>query len=174
MFKEFDILKIFFEEPSREFNVREVARLLKLAPATASKELKEFAKQGILKERKERMLILYKSNLDHELYQDLKKFYILRILKDSQFIDGLNKFYLKPTIVLFGSAATGLDIEDSDLDLVIFTEKKKDFPKISEFEKKFQRKIQMFIISDIKELKNEHLMNNVLNGIVIQGEIKWI
>ena len=26
----------------------------------------------------------------------------------------------------------------------------------------------------IKDLKNEHLINNVLNGIVIQGELKWI
>jgi len=72
MFKELNNLKVFFESPAREFNVRETARILKIAPATASKRLKEFAKKGILKERKERFLNLYKPNFESELYLDLK------------------------------------------------------------------------------------------------------
>ena len=41
MFKELNTMKIFLEEPNREFNIREASRILKIAPATASKELKE-------------------------------------------------------------------------------------------------------------------------------------
>ena len=52
MFEELNMLKPFFEYPDREFNVREVARILKIAPATASNKLKLFGNKGLLKERK--------------------------------------------------------------------------------------------------------------------------
>jgi len=174
MFKELNIIRIFFEEPNREFNVREVARILKIAPATASSQLKELAREKLLKEKKERNLIIYKANLDEEKYEDLKVYYNIKKIKDSGLIEELNKFYVKPTIVLFGSASFGLDTEDSDIDLVILSEKTEEFSKKEKYEKIIKRRLQLFIIKNIKDLKNEHLINNVLNGIVIQGELKWI
>src|SRR3989338_1953296 len=149
MFKELNILKIFLESPTKEFNVREAARTLKITPATASSKLKFFSKDGLLKGRKERNLLLYRAGLDRDKFRDLKLFYNIRKLKESGFVEELNKFYLKPAIILFGSAAYGLDTEESDMDLAIISENKKD-------------------------LKNKHLINNVLNGRVIQGEVKWI
>lgn len=174
MFKELNILKIFFESPTKEFNVREVARNLKIAPATASTQLKKFSKKGILKERKERTLNLYKADLENEDYRNIKRFYNIKKINGSGLIEELNKFYLKPTIILFGSASDGVDIEDSDIDLLIISEKTKEFKQINKFEKKFNRKIQLFIVKNIKDLKNKHLINNVINGVKIQGEIKWI
>jgi len=173
MFKELNTLKLFFEEPTREFNVREVARILKIAPATASKDLKELAKKGFLIERGERNLILYKASLENENYRDLKIYYNIRKIKDSGLIDALNKVYLKPTIALFGSAITGMDTETSDFDVLIISEKTAGFEK-EKFEKKLNRKLQLFIIRDIRAIKNEHLINNILNGITLQGTIKWI
>ena len=174
MFKKLNILKIFFEEPTREFNVREVARILKIAPATASKELKELVKQSILKETKQKIFNLYKANLESDFYRDLKIYYNLRKIKDSGLLEALNKFYLKPTIVLFGSVASGLDTETSDFDLLIISEKIKEFPESRKFEKKLNRKLQIFVVENIKELKNKHLINNIINGITLQGKIKWI
>ncbi len=173
MFKKLNIIKIFLEEPSREFNVREVARILKIAPATASKELKTLAKESILKEREQKIFKLYKSDLESENYKDLKIYYNLRKIKETGFLGSINKFYLKPVIILFGSAAYGLDTENSDFDILIVSEKTKEFPNLKEFEKKLNRKIQLFIVKNIKELKNKNLINNVLNGIVLQGDIKW-
>ncbi|MBW2981605.1 nucleotidyltransferase domain-containing protein [Candidatus Woesearchaeota archaeon] len=174
MFKKLNILRIFFEEPSREFNVRETARILKISPATASKELKDLVKKGLLKERKERILNLYKSNLENDFYKDLKIFYNIRKIKDSKLIEELNQYYLKPAIVLFGSASRGEDTETSDFDLLIISEGKKEFTEKDKFEKKINRKLQLFVVKKIKELKNEHLINNILNGITIQGKVKWI
>lgn len=174
MFKEVNTLKPFLEEPNREFNVRELARLLKIAPATASKKLKEFAKNGLLKQREERMLLLYKADLDSESYTDLKVYYNIRKIKESGLIEALNKFYLKPSIVLFGSAATGLDTETSDIDLFIETEKKSNIEPLKTFEKKLNRTLQILTAPNIQKLKNPHLINNILNGITIQGTLKWI
>ena len=167
-----DTLKVFFEEPNREFGVREVSRILKVSPATASKKLKELAKGNFLKERKERIFILYKANLESDDYRDLKLYYNLRKLRESGLLDALNIFYLKPTITLFGSAARGLDTETSDFDLIIISEKTDSFDT-KRFEEKINRKLQLFVVNNVKELKNEYLINNVLNGIVVQGNVKW-
>jgi predicted nucleotidyltransferase len=174
MLKEFNILKVFFEEPSKEFNVREVARRLKISPATASKDLKELNKKGILKKREERIFDLYMANSESDLYRDLKIFYNIRKIKESGLIESINKFYLKPTLILFGSASKGLDTETSDFDIVIISEKIKEFKDLKIFEEKLNRKLQIFAVKEIKNLKNRHLINNVLNGIVLQGEVKWI
>jgi len=173
MFKELNIMRLFFEEPTREFNVREVARLVKVSPATASKQLKSLAKNSLLKGRKERMLNLYKSNLESDLYKDTKIFYNMRKVKDSGLIESLNRFYLKPTIVMFGSCASGTDTETSDFDFLILSEKTKEFPEIRKYEKKLNRKLQLFVVQNIRDLKNEHLINNVLAGISLQGRLKW-
>ncbi len=174
MFKKLNILRLFLEEPSREFNIREVARLLSISPATASKELKELVKLGLLKERRERIFNFYKANLESDLYRDIKVFFNIRKLKESNLINELNKFYLKPTIVLFGSSAFGLDTETSDFDLLIISEKTREFTDLKKFEKKLNRRIHLFVVKDIRDIKNEHLINNILNGITIQGKIKWI
>jgi len=173
MFKEINILRLFFEESTREFNVREIARILKISPAAASYKLKALANKSLLRERKERMLILYKANLESELYQDSKVFYNVRKIKESGLIKELNKFYLKPTIILFGSITFGLDTETSDIDLLIISEKKKEFTQRSKFEKKLNRPIQILIVKEVKELKNKHLISNIINGIVLQGKIRW-
>ncbi len=173
MFKKLNIIRIFLEEPNREFNVREAARILRISPATASKDLRNFVKQGLLKLRKERIFHLYMANTENDCYKDLKIFYNIKKIKDSGLIDALNKYYLKPAIVLFGSASRGEDTETSDLDLVVVSEKTKEFPKLKKFEQKIRKKIQLFRVKNIKELRNKHLVNNVLNGIVLQGRLKW-
>lgn len=174
MLKELNNIRIFFDFPTKEFNVREVARILKIAPATASKKLKEFSKKGILKEKAERNLLLYKANLENESYRDLKIYYNIRKIKESGLVECLNLYYLKPTIILFGSFSEGMDNENSDIDLVIISEKTSEFPKIKEFEKKLSRTLQLFVVKDINDLKNNHLINNVINGINIQGKSRWI
>ena len=45
---------------------------------------------------------------------------------------------------------------------MIISEKTEEFPNIKKFERKLKRRIQLFVIKEIKDLKNEHLVNNVL------------
>lgn len=174
MFKDLNTMETFFESPTKEFSVREFSRILKISPATASKRLRNLAKVGLLCERKERVLNLYGANIENDFYRDFKIFYNIRKIKGSGLLDSLNRFYLKPAIVLFGSASSGTDTETSDFDLLVLSEKAKEFPEKRKFEKLLNRKLQIFAVREIKELNNEHLINNVLNGIVLQGEIKWI
>jgi len=173
MFKEFNFLKPFLEEPTREYNVREFAKLVKMSPATASKNLKEFSKKSFLVYRKERNLDLYKANLEGSSYRDVKIYYNIQKIRNSMILDELNQFYLKPTVVLFGSASTGLDTLDSDFDILVISEKNEKID-LEKYEKKLNRGIQLFVYKSIKQIKNNHLVNSILGGIILQGEIKWI
>ncbi|MFT4311048.1 MAG: nucleotidyltransferase domain-containing protein [Candidatus Woesearchaeota archaeon] len=173
MFKELNTLNLFLEDPTRSFSVREVARILKISPATASKKLKGFKAQNFLKHKNELNHDLYKANLESHKFKDLKTYYSIRKLKESSLIKELDKFYVKPTIILFGSISKGLDTKSSDIDLVVISENTKEFPKKIEFEKLFEKNLQIFAVSNLKDLKNNHLINNALNGIVLQGHIIW-
>lgn len=173
MFKELNILEVFFESSTKELDVREVAKAVKITPATASKKLKKFAKQGILKYKKERILDLYAANLESDSYKDLKVYYSITKLRKSGLIEELNKFYIKPTVILFGSVAHGLDTETSDIDLVVVSERAKDFPEKEVFGKRLGRVIQIFAVKKLQGLRNPHLINSALNGIVLQGELQW-
>lgn len=173
MFKEINNLGPLLNEPQREFNVRELARILKITPATASKKLKEFTKKDLLSYRKERTFDLYKANLESECLRDLKVYHSITKIRQSGLIESFNQFYLKPTIVLFGSSATGYDTKESDLDLLIISPNQKEFPLKNKYEKKLKKDIQLFIVKNIKGLPNKHLINSVLNGIVLQGALTW-
>lgn len=173
MFKELNVMSIFFESPKKEFSVRDVARVSGITPATASKQLKLFLGQGILKHRKLKVSDLYSANIDNEYYRDIKIFYNIRKLKESGIIDSMDRFYAKPAIVLFGSAANGMDTETSDIDLLVVSEKTAEFPESDQFKKKLGRELHIFPVRKIQDLKNMHLINNILNGIVIRGEIEW-
>ncbi|MCK5023823.1 MAG: nucleotidyltransferase domain-containing protein, partial [Candidatus Aenigmarchaeota archaeon] len=120
------------------------------------------------------MLNLYSANIDSNYYRDVKVFYNITKLRNSGILEALDKFYMRPTIVFFGSGSYGMDIETSDFDLVIISEKTTEFKDREKFERKLNRRLQIFAVKDIKEIKNNHLINNILNGITIQGAVKWI
>lgn len=174
MFKELNILKIFFENPSKEYGVREIARALNISPATASQRLQELYSQKVLRYRPDRTLDLYSADMTRPEYIDTKKYYSIIKLRESGIIDALNKEYLKPTIILFGSVSTGLDTETSDIDLVVISEKITEFKRRKEYEKKLGKEIQIINIKNLRDITNPHLINNILNGTTLQGEIVWI
>ena len=76
-----------------------------------------------------------------------------------------------PIIIVFGSFSKGEDIENSDIDIYVETPSKKEI-SLKKFEKKLNRKIQVFRNKSIKKIKNEDLANNILNGIVLNGNLE--
>ena len=168
-----ELMEIFFNEPKKKFNTREIARILSISPTTATNLLKNLVIKEVIFGTVERNMNLYKANTEGELYKDLKIFYNIRKIKDSGLIDALNEFYLKPTIVLFGSASRGEDDTTSDIDLFILSEKTTEFPKLKFFEKILNREIQLIVADSVEKINNKYLTNNILNGIKLQGELKW-
>jgi DNA-binding transcriptional ArsR family regulator len=147
MFSEISKLKLFFEDPHREWAVREYARRVKIAPATASKLLTELAKQGILIKRKERIYHLYKANFQSNDYKDLKVYYNVRKIRESGIVDYLSKKFPGKSVLLTGSWSTGQDHLGSSIIFAVIANENKNL-NLSEFEKKLNQSIKVKVHSN--------------------------
>jgi len=168
MLKIINNLSPFFEDCYKRINVREYSRLMKISPPTVSKLLFEYKKIGLLLMEKDRNYLFYHANKDSQDFIDLSKIYWRNKL--SNIIEYLNKELLNPTVILFGSLSKAEVKIDSDIDLCIFSEKKKI--NLNSFEKKFKREIQVFFYDSIKNIDNQELKNNIINGYLLNGKIK--
>lgn len=171
-----NILKYFFEEPERQLHIRELSRITKKSPASISKYLNELKKEKILLSEKKFNHIFYKANTEFPLFKTRKLSYNLEQLHTSGLIEYLQDQYNHPqAIILFGSYAKAENNLKSDIDIVIITPLKKQV-KTEQFEKKLGHSIQLFIHShdEIKLMatKNKELLNNFINGIILQGYLE--
>ncbi len=58
----FRILKLFFDEPDREFYLREIARLAKISPASVHQIMKELEKMKVVRREKTPAIDKFKAN----------------------------------------------------------------------------------------------------------------
>jgi predicted nucleotidyltransferase len=170
MLEIFNRLKPFFEDITTDFGVREFARKTNISPPTASTILTNFEKKRLLTSKAERGFKLYKANTYSEYFRDLLKLYNIWKIRNSKLIEQLNKYYLHPTIILFGSFAKGENIPESDIDICIISEKTTKIT-LQYFEKKLNHPIQIFVVKELSDLKNKHLIKNIMNGTILQGEL---
>ena len=158
----------FIEDCYREIGVREYAREIKITAPTASKKLKEFEKEGLLKKRTERNYLLFRTNRESYILKNISRIYWTEKIK--KFIDYINSEFHTPTIVLFGSLVKLEAKKDSDIDLAILTNINKKI-NLSNYEKIYKREIQLFRFESLKDI-NKELQQNIINGYVIQGELE--
>lgn len=171
MLNKINNLKPFFEDITREYGVREYARANKISPPTSSKLLKELQKESLLKSRHERRNLLFKANQESTIFKDLMILYNKRRIEESGLLDYLEKKFNYPTIVLLGSFAKAENIPESDIDLCIIAMDKKE-ADIKKFEEILKHTIHMIVFSSLEDIKNRNLLENVLNGIVLRGNIR--
>lgn len=161
-------LKPFFEDNYRRINVREYARLQKISPPTASKHLERLHKEGLLKKEFDKQYIYYHANKESDLFLEFSRIFWKLTLEKSSFIDFIEKEFLNPVTILFGSLSKAEAKADSDIDLAVFTPTKKEV-KFEKYEKLLKRKIQLFVFRKKEDVKNTELLNNILNGYKIRG-----
>ncbi|MCK5283875.1 MAG: nucleotidyltransferase domain-containing protein [Nanoarchaeota archaeon] len=89
-------------------------------------------------------------------------------LENSLLIKEIEQKFLNPVIILFGSLSKAEAKSDSDIDIAIFSPTKKQID-VSKFEKKLNRKIQLFVFKDKNSVSNQNLLNNILNGYKVSG-----
>ena len=159
----------FIEDCYREIGVREYSRIIKTTPPTASKILKEFELEGLLKRRIDRGYLLFRANRENPLLKDLSKIYWKEKLKEV--IEDINSRLYEPAIVLFGSLIKLEAKKDSDIDLAVFTGIKKNI-NLEKFEKNLKRKIQIFTFKSLSDINSKELKTNILNSYIIQGVIR--
>jgi predicted nucleotidyltransferase len=168
-YSRYKILEVFFKQPRKIFYIREVARLVNLTQPAVTKHLKELEKNKLILRTEEGLYGGYKANRDNELFKLLKQQNTILLLNDSGCINFIHEKLMPQTIILFGSASKGEDIEESDIDL--FIETKDEELKLDKYEKLLNRKINLFFKRNFNDLSNE-LKNNIINGIKLYGFLK--
>ncbi len=160
MLKILNDLKPFIEDCYRELGVREYSRLMKIAPPTASKLLKEFELEGLLKKKNERGYLLFRANRESNLFRDFALTYWREKL--SHLFKAIHEKFLFNEIILFGSLSKLENTINSDVDIYA------DIPakeiNLTSIEKKLKREVQIHFK---EKSKNSLLLANIKKGVKI-------
>ena len=161
------ILGLFFDNPSREFHLRELSRLLKLSMPTIISATDNLSKERLIIKIKEKVLTKVMANRENINFTRYKRLYNLEKIYVSSITDHLSNIYNHPkNIILFGSYSRGEDIENSDIDIAITTNKKLSLTLLK-YEKFLKKTINVHEMDTNKI--SEEFKANLANGIVLEG-----
>lgn len=174
MERKLTILRPFFEDPNRKYSIRELSRILKINHTTVRQYLNKLVKEEFLSINKQGMysfyqLVLNKKTLNLKLYYNLEK------IRESNIVEDLEKAYDFPVIIMFGSYASAMDDAASDVDICLISNIEKEF-STEKYEKKLNRKVSIHKFKkyswENSKKTNPNLINNICNGIVLSGELE--
>jgi len=128
LIKDFEILSVFGNEYNKKARESEIVQITKMPQRTVSRKLNNLAKSGVLSYTREGKNKIYSLNKNNpSMFQILV---LIESYKSITFLDKHPKLALIlkdiPQSLIFGSYAKNNASEISDLDLVIFSNKKKD------------------------------------------------
>ncbi|MDP4012952.1 MAG: nucleotidyltransferase domain-containing protein [Candidatus Nanoarchaeia archaeon] len=168
-YSRYRILEKFLDFPRKNYYVREISRLAKISHPSVILHLKALVKDGLIIKEKIGIYPTFIANRDSEIFKIYRRFNIILRITESGLLDYLYDKCLPNSIILFGSASKGEDLEESDIDLFVQSPEKK--LNLDKYEKLLNRKISLFFEENFSKLNNE-LKNNILNGIILRGYIK--
>lgn len=163
------IMELFFEEPARSFQLREISRLTKMAPTSVRHYLKELSAEKLIGKHTKTIYPSYSANETNRLFKIYKQQTIILKLYLSGLIDYLEEQLHPASIILFGSVRKGEYTKKSDIDLFIQAEPKE--LDLNRYRKQLKHRINIFYEEDISKISKE-LLNNIINGIKLSGYLK--
>ncbi len=165
----FEVARIIFQNPSKIFHIRELERETKLSTTAISSAVAILSHYNIIKVESDRVT---KKVTPSNAFTDYKLIFNLYCLTRLGLIGLLKTSFYPEAIVLFGSYARGEDNENSDIDLLIISDRTAEL-ELNKYETQLGRKISLHVIKDLKDSTKE-FKNTVANGVVLYGYLKVI
>lgn len=165
----FKVLEVFFNDPVKDFQLREISRMIGLSHKSVLSYLNKLLGLGLVKLNTKTLYKSYNANTENPLFLRYKKTVNQMKVYESGLVDYLYEKLMPNVIILFGSYSKGTDTKTSDIDL--FLEAKEEKVNVLEFEKSLGRKIHLVFEKNIRDLSKE-LKNNIANGIVLSGSLR--
>lgn len=167
------ILNFLFANPTKEFNMLRLSQVLGVSQPAIKKAMPFLAKKDYIKLSKDKESKRYAIFLNRDNPEII---YMKRVKNlDNIYSSGLVKFLFElfpgSTIILFGSYSFGEDTEKSDVDIAVIGSEEKEL-NLAIYEKAFGRVISINFFNSFREIKDNNLKNNILNGIVLSGSVK--
>jgi predicted nucleotidyltransferase len=180
------IMHLFYKDKTIKLHLREISRQTRLHEPSASRFLNDLEKEQILKSEKDGNLKKYsiqktaKTYLIFELF-DLNRFENLPSIRKNAIKTYLDILPEKPVFaILFGSTAKGTYKEDSDIDILIITNKKINAEnaekeadaltaiKVSTFQKTYNK----FLI-ELKMKEDKVVQSAIVSGYPLINHIQY-
>ena len=166
-------IRYFLENPHSEVYLREYSRILEISPNTAQRFLELFLKEKLITDERKANLRYFKANTENIVYRQLKIALSMKEFNDAGIVKYLEKTGVI-SAVLYGSVAKGLDDKESDIDLLIISNKKNKL-NFNECEKRLGREItsQEYTLGEWEKIKssNKAYYQEVMStGITLIGE----
>lgn len=174
VFGKLNTLRYFIEDPEKDFHLRGLAKISGRSPSTISSNIGLLKKLGVVSAKSSRGLTLIRANTESQLYRDAKLFYNLYIIRESGLIGFISENLRPKSLVLFGSFRKSENIPRSDIDLFAEVDEVKRID-LSKFESKLGHEVQLMQATsrEIGAMRRDiHLMNNIANGIVLEGFLR--
>lgn len=163
-----EIKELFFENPEKQFYLRQIARLTKTPKTTCSRVLNKLVKEKIISRAKSEPVNLYSANTLNQMYLFYKKQHILEKMAKSGLIEFIEQKTICRAIILFGSCSKAEYDKDSDIDLFVLGEE--NYLNLKKF--KLKHKINLHFSDSFQNI-SEELKNNILNGDKLYGYLRW-
>ncbi len=149
---------------------REIAKLLQVSPTAIANSMKKLRDSNLVRVEKTKTINFVSFNRDEPKAIELKRAENLKSIYVSGLSECLERELAGGTIILFGSYSLGEDTNASDIDIAVI-ERKDKLLHLEKYEEILNRKINVNFYSSWKDI-NQHLRNNILNGIVLQGSVE--
>lgn len=168
----FKILEYFLLNPTKETYLKELAKKLEISPRSVKIYCDTFVKDGLINREIKGNMHLFSTNNENFRIREMKRAFFINILSELG-IDKISEECI--SIAIYGSHASGIYDEKSDIDLLIIgNEKQINRDLLVKFMKKIGKEIQLNVITMIKwekmKKENDAFVNSVLrNHILIKG-----
>jgi len=168
----FKILEYFLLHPTEKNYLQELAKKLDISPGSVNNYCNIFEKDGLINREIKGNLHLFSTNNDNFRVRELKKAFFINLLGELD----IQKISDKCTsIAIYGSHASGLYDEKSDIDLLIIVSKEQiNRDLVVKIMNKVGKEIQLNVLSMIKweKMKKENdafAMSVIKNHVLIKG-----
>lgn len=160
------VLYFLLAHSDKKYYDREISRLAKVSRASTNYSLHNLMNAGLVERDKKGRMYFYYINNEDSLIKQLK---ITQNLIDIKpLVDKLKPVSLK--IILYGSASTGTNHAESDLDLFVLTREAKKTKDII-YKSSLKERLQYVINSpqDFIKMKKQNLIfyKEISNGIIL-------
>lgn len=169
-FNRYKIMRVFFDEPNRKFQLRELERITGISLPSVKQHVEALWKEGLLKEVKGGVYKGYKSSMS-KTYRILKRNDLLLRLEECGLVRDIEERCTPNCIVLYGSGADGRDDERGDID--IFVQSKEKEIELMKYKNELKRTISL-LFEPISEKIDNKLKNTLANGVVLHGFLKVV
>ena len=166
---EAELFSLLCRKAGERLSQRDMAKMLKASPTGVANAVKTLLNQKLVIIEKTKTINFVSLNRDEPKAIGLKRVENLKSIILSQLVEYLETELAGATVILFGSYARGEDTNTSDIDLAVI-ERKDKLLQFEKYEGMLNRKINVNFYSSWKDIHN-HLRNNILNGIVLQGSV---